>query len=85
MKADAKVKKWGNSLAVRIPQRVVDELGLHDDSDIEIKSNGTTITLRPVSSGELTLESLLEGATPDNVHGEFDLGPDVGAERWYDD
>jgi antitoxin MazE len=84
MKAEAKLKKLGNSLAVRIPQRVVDELGLRDDSDIEIKSNGTTITLRPIAPGELTLESLLEGVTPENVHGEFDWGPDVGAERWYD-
>ena len=84
MKAEVKVKKWGNSLAVRIPQRVVDELGLRDDSNIEINSNGTTITLRPISSGELTLEALLEGMTPDNVNGEFGWGPDVGAERWYD-
>jgi antitoxin MazE len=84
MKAEAKVKKWGNSLAVRIPQRVADELGLRDDSDIEINSNGATITLRPIAPGELTLESLLEGITPENVHAEFDWGPDVGAERWYD-
>jgi antitoxin MazE len=83
-KTEAKVKKWGNSLAVRIPQRVVDELGLRDDTDIEIKSNGTTITLRLISPGELTLESMLEGITPEEVHGEFDLGTDVGAERWYD-
>ena len=84
MKAKAKIKKWGNSLAVRIPQRLVEELGLSDDSDVEVRSNGKTITLRPIGPGELTLESLLEGLTPENVPGEYHWGSDVGAERWFD-
>jgi antitoxin MazE len=72
MKAVAMVKKWGHSLAVRIPQSIVDDLGLHDDTEIEIKSNGSSIILRPIEVGELTLESLLEGLTPEITNGELD-------------
>lgn len=30
------IRKWGNSLAVRLPSAVVDALGLKDGDDIEI-------------------------------------------------
>lgn len=86
MKTESKVKKWGNSLAVRIPQKVADELGLSDDSDVELQSNGSILVIKPGPiRKKLTLEGLLEGVTPDNVHGEVDWGDDVGRERWYDE
>lgn len=28
------IKKWGNSLAVRIPQSLVDKLNLHDGNEV---------------------------------------------------
>jgi len=31
-----RVSKWGNSLAVRLPQAVIDILGLHEGDSIEI-------------------------------------------------
>jgi antitoxin MazE len=34
------VSKWGNSLAVRIPKKVVDALKLKDGDDIEITITG---------------------------------------------
>lgn len=34
------VSKWGNSLAVRLPARVVDALGLHEGDTIEIHIAG---------------------------------------------
>lgn len=30
------VSKWGNSLAVRLPKKLAEELGLHDGDEIEI-------------------------------------------------
>ena len=85
MKTEAKVKKWGNSLAIRVPQRVAEDLGLSDDTEVEIKSNGKTMIITATSKHRLTLEDMLEGVTPDNVHPETDWGPDVGRERWYDE
>lgn len=35
-----KVSTWGNSLAVRIPAALVDELGLHDGDEVELTALG---------------------------------------------
>jgi antitoxin MazE len=85
VKTGAKVKKWGNSLAIRVPQRVAEDLGLSDNTDIEIKSNGKTMTITASPKQKMTLAELLEGITPENVHPATDWGPDVGKERWYDE
>jgi antitoxin MazE len=34
------VAKWGNSLAVRLPQRAVEELGLKEGDEIELRATG---------------------------------------------
>lgn len=34
------IAKWGNSLAVRLPKKVVEELGLKEGDDIQITPNG---------------------------------------------
>jgi antitoxin MazE len=34
------IAKWGNSLAVRLPKKVVDELGLQEGDDVLITPNG---------------------------------------------
>jgi antitoxin MazE len=34
------VAKWGNSLAVRLPKEVVDQLGLKEGDDVEIVAKG---------------------------------------------
>jgi antitoxin MazE len=40
MEQDMQVSKWGNSLAVRLPKRVVDVLKLKAGDDIEITVEG---------------------------------------------
>ncbi|WP_236016906.1 AbrB/MazE/SpoVT family DNA-binding domain-containing protein [Heyndrickxia sporothermodurans] len=43
------IQKWGNSLAVRIPKDVAEQLRIHQGSEIEMKvmKNEGTITLIP--------------------------------------
>ncbi len=84
MKTTTKVKKWGNSLAIRIPQAVIQDLGLSSDSQLQLTSNGKSVTLKPKTNKvkKLDLEKLLEGVTPENVHPEVDWGPPVGKEIW---
>ena len=38
-----RVAKWGNSLAVRLPQAVVEALGLKEGDEIEITLSGTRL------------------------------------------
>ncbi|MBI1857240.1 AbrB/MazE/SpoVT family DNA-binding domain-containing protein [Candidatus Saccharibacteria bacterium] len=84
MKTTTKVKKWGNSLAIRIPQAVIQDLGLSSDSQLQLTSNGKSVTLKPkaTKAKKIGLEKLLEGVTPENIHPEVDWGPPVGKEIW---
>ncbi|MGE3246708.1 MAG: AbrB/MazE/SpoVT family DNA-binding domain-containing protein, partial [Beijerinckiaceae bacterium] len=34
------IAKWGNSLAIRIPKRLADELGLKEGDAVEIRRSG---------------------------------------------
>jgi len=86
MKATTKVKKWGNSLAIRLPGSVANAAGIADDTEVSITQNGNKLTIEPrQKTKKMTLEELLEGVTPENVHPAVDWGPDVGRERWYDE
>ena len=40
------------------------------------------IVLVPVAPAERTLDQLLENVTPDNLHGETEIGGAVGRESW---
>ncbi len=82
MKTITKVKKWGNSLAIRIPQAVVQDLGLSSESQVQLTSNGKSVTLTPKVKKKLSLDDLLEGVTPENIHQEVDWGSSVGKEIW---
>lgn len=82
MKSTTKVKKWGNSLAIRIPQAVVQDLGLSNDSQVQLTSNGKSVTLKPKVSKKLDLEELLKSITTENIHHEIDWGPATGKEIW---
>jgi len=76
----ARVQKWGNSLAVRIPKPVITETGLGENALVEVSSDGEVITIRR-SVRIPTLEELLAGITDENKHELVDWGPDVGKER----
>jgi antitoxin MazE len=38
MDATMQVSKWGNSLAVRLPKKLVDDLGLAEGDDVTVTS-----------------------------------------------
>ena len=77
------VKKWGNSAAVRIPAATLAAAGLKTDDAIEVREEGGRIIIEKIQSPAITLEWLLEGVTPDNIHAEVDFGPPVGKEIWW--
>jgi antitoxin MazE len=77
----AKAQKWGNSLAVRIPKAVADQVGVHAEDELEVEVVARVIRLKPCR-GRLTLDRLLRGVTPENLHGEADFGKPRGREAW---
>jgi antitoxin MazE len=79
----AKVRKWGNSLALRLPKALADEADVHLDSPVEITVRDHTICIQPLRQKEIfDLDDLLAGVTSDNLHGETDSGHPVGKEVW---
>jgi antitoxin MazE len=38
MEAAMQVSKWGNSLAVRLPKKLVEEMGLAEGDEVDIKA-----------------------------------------------
>jgi antitoxin MazE len=73
------VVKWGNSLAVRIPNAVAEQAHLHEGDSVLIELLDGHVELRP---GERipTLEELVAQITPENRHGEINWGPARGKE-----
>jgi antitoxin MazE len=76
-----RVGRWGNSLAVRIPQSFAKKLGLEDGVELEVSVEQGAMLIRP-SRRRYTLEELVSRITPENVHGETDWGPALGRESW---
>ena len=75
-----KLKKWGNSLALRIPKSFADEVGLQKEASVDVSVDDGKIVITPTA--KLSLDELLERITEDNLHGEFETGPAVGNETW---
>jgi antitoxin MazE len=75
------VGKWGNSLAVRIPGPYAKDLALKEGMEIEVSLVNGGLLLRP-RPASYTLDELVAGITPENIHGETDWGPPVGRESW---
>lgn len=76
-----KVKKWGNSYAIRLPKSITDELMILEDSPMTVEKEGDKIILKKLSKEE-ELEELLSQITPENKHEEVDWGPPRGNEFW---
>ena len=74
------VKKWGNSLAIRIPKDIVQSLSIENNSLLEMQVNDGVLTIIPRK--ETDLESLVSKITEENIHSEIDTGRKVGNEEW---
>jgi antitoxin MazE len=67
-----KVWKWGNSLAVRIPQQVAEEAGLRPSTEVEISLEKDALRVTPVRA-RWRLDQLLSKVTKRNLHAEQGL------------
>jgi antitoxin MazE len=75
------IGKWGNSLAVRLPGAFAKDLGLKEGMELDISLANGGLLLRPLPN-EYTLDELVAGITPENLHEETDWGGPVGREVW---
>jgi len=76
------VQKWGNSLALRIPKPLANEVHLTEGSLVDLAVRGETLCATLITPARYRLEELLAQVTPENLHGEVSTGHAVGNEIW---
>jgi antitoxin MazE len=85
-----KVAKWGNSVGVRIPKRLADELGLLPGTTVELDKRGKRLTVEavPAKIPAYRLEDLLAQIKPGQEPPPFEdwgiLPSEWPAEDWSD-
>jgi antitoxin MazE len=78
----SRVQKWGNSLALRIPKTFANEIGLKNETSVELKQVEGKLVITPLAEPDTELEKLLTNITGENIHSEIDTGSAVGKEIW---
>jgi antitoxin MazE len=73
-----RIRKWGNSLAVRIPKSLAVEVGLCANLVVERSVEGGKLVVQPRGVESPSLEDLLPGVTAENLHGAWETGPAAG-------
>ena len=75
------VQKWGNSLAVRLPKAVAEQIEASEGVELEMKVVENALILKTAKE-RYSLSELIGGVTAKNVHSEFDWGKPKGKEAW---
>jgi antitoxin MazE len=76
---EAKIQKWGNSLAVRIPKALAKNIDVRNGSAVDIDTSEGQIIIRPIKRYDLSV--MLAAVTKENLHQEVDTGAPVGREE----
>ena len=77
-----RIRRWGTSLALRIPKALAREAGLQEGALVEVSARRRKVILAPTEGPPLTLDQLLEGVTEENRHHEVSTGLPSGQEAW---
>ena len=78
----AKVRKWGNSLGLRIPKSVAKEARIELSSEVDLAVKKGRLVVTPLRRIRPTLGEMLRKITPRNLHGEAGTGGPRGREEW---
>ena len=76
------VRKWGNSLGLRIPLPYAQEAGVEEGSEVDLTVQEGDLIIKPVRRPRDRREDLVDGVTADNLPEEVDTGDPVGREVW---
>ncbi len=72
---------WGNSLALRIPHAYAREIEAFAGRSAEVTVRQGKLVIEPVDDMPVyDLDELLQGMTPEHLHGEVSTGQALGNE-----
>jgi antitoxin MazE len=78
----SQLTRWGNSLAVRVPKRALEDAQLAEGDTLELVVTEPGVISLRAAKKKLTLGSLLAGVTEENLHRSTDWGRPIGKEVW---
>ena len=73
------VRKWGNSLGLRLPLSIANQINIVDGSNINIIVKDNKIEISKIDNF-LKLDDLLLQVNDANLHNEFDTSNPIGNE-----
>jgi len=76
------VKKWGNSLGVRIPKVIANSIHLKENNKVNITTINNSVVITPVEEKFLTLDERLQQFDSTKHAGEVMNDELIGAEKW---
>jgi antitoxin MazE len=71
------LQKWGNSVGVRLPRPMLEQIGLKEGSQVDVLVEGDHLV---IWRERLKLRDLLAQCKPENRPDPIDLGSPVGRE-----
>ncbi|GEK89129.1 antitoxin MazE [Alkalibacterium putridalgicola] len=74
-------QKWGNSIAIRIPKEMADDLHIKNKTNVSIELVNGKLVVEPEKK-KLSLDELLSQVTDENRHDMTEWGEEVGREKW---
>jgi antitoxin MazE len=75
------IGRWGNSLGLRIPKYIVEELALVANSEVECRLENGALVVQPVNKlGKYTLQQLIAAELEEDP--EVEWGSAMGDEEW---
>lgn len=71
------LRKWGNSVGVRLPKPMLEQVGLKEGAEVDVSVEGNRLIIK---HRRVTLAELLARCKPENRPDPVKWGPDVGRE-----
>lgn len=76
------IARWGNSLAIRIPQHLLKEMQVSEGTEVDLAVVDGNLVIKPNIRKRYSLEELVAAITPENLHTEVETGAALGNEAW---
>lgn len=78
----SKIQLWGNSLALRIPKYIANQMQINNGSNVDVSMEEEKIIIKPIKDKKESLEYYLSKINDDNIHAEENYGEPAGGEIW---
>lgn len=80
IRMETTIKKWGNSLGVRLPLNITREMKIGDGSKVEIIKKNNKIIIS-IPEDKIDLDFLISGMTSHGLIDQFEDYPSMGLEE----